>query len=193
LPTFARANEIRRLEDVRATAPLRAHLHDPLMTRSGFEHRAAFVDGLCKGLLNIHILAGLAGENGWQGMPMIGCGNQHHIDIFPVEDSAEILDGIGFSAALFFANLDTFGQVRVVHIADDCAVNFRIEKETFEIPLPHTAATDQTQTDFAAGTRFGGADRPDEGGGQAAQSQWREANGEGGSAQEFATGHLAHN
>jgi hypothetical protein len=40
------------------------HLHDTLVPVSGGEHGVAFIDGLGERLLNIHILPGLAGQDG---------------------------------------------------------------------------------------------------------------------------------
>ena len=190
---LAGANEITGLDDVLATAPLRPHLDDALVALGRLEHRAPFVNGLGERLLDIHILPGLAGEDGRQGVPMVGRGDEHHIHILAIEHAVEVLHRIGFPAALLLANLDPFGDPRFVHVADHDAVHLGVEEETFKVALSHAAAADQAEADLVVWARFGGADGPDKGGGETVEGDGRQTGSQGGFTQELAAGDRCHN
>ena len=51
----------------------------------------AFPHGERKGLLDVDVLARVAGHDGLDGMPVVGRGDDHRVDVLLVEDAAEIL------------------------------------------------------------------------------------------------------
>ena len=175
LPSLPERMNSRRLDDVLATAPLRTHLHDALVALGRLEHGAAFVNGLGQRLLDIDVLAGLAGEDGRQGVPVVGRGDEHHVHVLAVEDAAEVLHRVGLLAALLLANLDALGDPRVVHVADDDAIDFGVEEEAFEVALAHAAAADEPEPDLLVGPGLGGIRAAGQHGSQAAQGQGRQA------------------
>jgi hypothetical protein len=78
---------------------LGAGLNDALVFASRFGNGAALADVMRERLLNVHVLAGFACENGGAGVPVIGGRDQHRIDIAQFEKLAEVLKraGIGTS------------------------------------------------------------------------------------------------
>src|SRR5581483_5507755 len=83
-------------------AALRADLdHAPVFV-GGVYHRLAFLDGLAGRLLAVDILAGLAGVDGHDGVPVVGRADGDGVYILTVEDVAVIfgkqrraLNGLG--------------------------------------------------------------------------------------------------
>src|SRR5215472_15859134 len=94
---------------------------------------------------------------------MVGRCHQHYVHILTVEHTAEVLHGIGMFSSLLLANLKCLAEHGVIYIAENGAINFRIEEEAFEIAATHPAATDQAQTDFLIRTRFTRPSGADEG------------------------------
>jgi hypothetical protein len=50
----------------------------------------------------------------------------------------------------------------VVDVANHNTVDFRVKKKAFEIPLPHSAGTNETQADLIVRAWFAGANGADE-------------------------------
>jgi hypothetical protein len=66
-------------------------------------------------LLDVHVLARLAGPNGRQGVPVVGHGDQDAVDVLVVEHAAEVRFGLGRSAS---DQLDPLGEQVLVRIAE---------------------------------------------------------------------------
>ncbi|OQC03267.1 MAG: hypothetical protein BWX80_02871 [Candidatus Hydrogenedentes bacterium ADurb.Bin101] len=64
---------------------MKAGLHHPVVTTGGFDHAPAFHHLQGKGLLDIHILAGITGMNRLQRVPMVRRGNDHRIDVVTIQ------------------------------------------------------------------------------------------------------------
>src|SRR5215471_4230436 len=105
LAELAGAYQLRCLEDVFATAPLRAHLCNTVVAPAGLEHGATFTDGFSQRFLDVNILACLAGEHCRQSVPMVRSGDQHCIYVFPLQNTTEVLCDVRLCAAPFLANL----------------------------------------------------------------------------------------
>ena len=71
--------------------PLRAHLHHPVVAPRRLDHPTALADGERERLLGIDVLARIAGHDRLEGVPVVGRGDDHGIDVLLVEDPAEIL------------------------------------------------------------------------------------------------------
>ena len=67
-------------------APVGAHLYDALGALGRFHHFAAFDDGQAERLLDIDILTGVAGIDEHRGMPVVGRGDDHGVDVFVFEE-----------------------------------------------------------------------------------------------------------
>ena len=71
---------------------MRADLDDPLVLPRGLDHRPALGDRHREWLLDIYVLACLAGGDHLDRVPVVGRGDHDSVDILAIEDRAEILD-----------------------------------------------------------------------------------------------------
>src|ERR1017187_4561710 len=69
-------------------------------------HRSAFPNGIANRFFTIHILPCRTGIHHYQGMPMVGCADNHNIYVFIVEQLAII--AIGFYFGCIFTH---FGKI----------------------------------------------------------------------------------
>lgn len=97
-----------------AAAVLRAVLHDTVVLLGRFDALATFEHVVANRLFNIHILAGLAGPNGNQRVPVIGGGNGDRVEVFVFECFAHIFHRGGTVAApLFDIDRATIVQIAI--------------------------------------------------------------------------------
>ena len=91
--------------------PLRAHLHDPVVPPGRLDHPPAFADREREGLLDVDILARVARHDRLDGMPVVGRGDDHRVDVLLVEDAAEILVPLDRAAEFRQPRGDSVGQL----------------------------------------------------------------------------------
>jgi hypothetical protein len=108
-------NEFDGLLVVLHAALLRAHLDDALVFLRGSHRHVPFADELAHGLLEIDVLAGLAGGNHRQHMPLLVGGDHHGIDILVFKQLA-IVRIRGDAVAT--GKLAAVAHVLGVHVAD---------------------------------------------------------------------------
>src|SRR5213083_1535403 len=89
-PDWAAAQVVERLPQERARTILRAHLDHAAVLPGRRHHLLSFPKIVGKRFLDINVLAGLTGPNRRQRMPMIGQADDHRVDGFVVENSAEV-------------------------------------------------------------------------------------------------------
>ena len=65
--------------------PLHAHLQHALEFFGLVGNHFAFLGRVRHGLLNVHVFAALHGREGDGCMPMVGRGDEHRIDVRPLE------------------------------------------------------------------------------------------------------------
>jgi hypothetical protein len=106
----------------RIVVALRPHHHHAFVLVPGLEHPLAFVDENRERLLDVDVLAGRAGHDGEHGMPMVGGGHHHAIDIFVFVHPAKIAVAFGIRA---FQVRQAFIQARLVDVAHRHAVDVR--------------------------------------------------------------------
>ena len=95
LAELAGLEEILDFAKVLGGAVLGADVDHPLVSSSGAEHGLAFTDVVGEGLFDVDILAGLAGEDRRDGVPVVRRGDVNGVDLFFLEDAAEILMDLG--------------------------------------------------------------------------------------------------
>ena len=100
------------------TATLRAKLHDPVVFPRRLDHPTAFDDVVARRFLGVNILACLAREDRDQRVPVVRRGVDNDVDLFVVEQAAEVLFGTGSLAAVFLDNSHGLGEIGVVDVAD---------------------------------------------------------------------------
>ncbi len=106
-------------------AALRADLHDALVLARGLDHLAAFPHVVAGGLLDVDVLAGLAGPDGGQRVPVVGRGDGDGVDFLVVEELAHVAVDPGLGA-LELLDLRRSAFLRfLVHVADGRHTAFR--------------------------------------------------------------------
>lgn len=97
---------------------LAAGLQDDVVAPSRLHHLAAFGDEEAERLLAVDVLAGLAGVDGDQGVPVIGDGDDDGVDIAIVEDAAIVGVGGAFLAGRVLDLLLGGVEASAIDIAD---------------------------------------------------------------------------
>jgi hypothetical protein len=141
----------RFLEEFRGAA-LDADLDNALGFRSDLDHAAAFGDGERERFLDVDILAGTAGVDEHQGVPMIGAGDGDGFDVFVFEEFAVVFvagwRGAGFGG----------GEVEVIvaEIADGDGAGVAVFQETFVNLVAAVAEADEAHLEAAVGAEYAG-------------------------------------
>jgi hypothetical protein len=81
LANLATLNPLDRFLVNRTRPAMQANLRDAARLLGSLYHLTAFMNGETQRLFNIHILASAAGVDHLQGMPVIGRGDHHGVDI----------------------------------------------------------------------------------------------------------------
>ena len=100
---------------VLSAALLRAGLHDAVVLLGGLDGELALANRVAHRLLGINILAGLAGGDDRQHVPVRLRGDDHRVDVFVVHDFSEVAMGSDFLATGFTAKCV---EVRGVDVAN---------------------------------------------------------------------------
>ena len=148
LAQFARTDDLHRLLVVLAAVLLRADLHDAMVLLGGLNHGAAFTDGVRQRLLNVHILAGLAGVDRGQGMPVLVGRHDHRLDVLDLEQFAVVMERLDLLAAGQFASCR---RPRVVHVRDGNDAHARQLLEARQQVRAAPAAANQAYVDCVVG------------------------------------------
>ena len=77
-------------------AALGAVLDDPVVLAGGLDGDPALVDVVAARLLDVDVLAGLAGPDGHQRVPVVGRGDRDGVEVLVVEHAADVLLGGGW-------------------------------------------------------------------------------------------------
>ena len=80
----------------------------------GFDHLKSFLDGVAHRFLDVDVLAGLAGVDGDLGVPVIGRGHDHRVDILVFQQTLIVFVRLGARARGFGAEL----EILFVNVAD---------------------------------------------------------------------------
>ena len=145
----ATAHLLRCGRHVGRAAGLRADLHHAFGAPGRLNHQPAFADVVRAGLLNIDMLAGVAGEDGGGGMPVVGRGDDHGVHGLVLENAPQVADGFGSLAP---AGLDVLHGRRepvLIHIANVSDVHLIILHEGLEMIGAHAARADEGDGELA--------------------------------------------
>ena len=99
-----------------AGTALGADLDDAAVLAGRGDHLPAFPDVVGEGLLDVDVLARLAGPDGGQGVPVVGRGDGHGVDGLVVEQLAEVAVGCDLFAPVL-EGLELVVQDLLVHVA----------------------------------------------------------------------------
>ena len=90
LAEVALVDVVDRLAESRIRAALRSRLHDALVLAGRLDHLPALPDVVADRLLDVDILARLAGPHGDERVPVVGRRRGHHIDVLIFEQLAAV-------------------------------------------------------------------------------------------------------
>ena len=114
---LAGADRRNGLDHVGPRTALVAHLHHTVVFQGRADQQFVFRRVMARRLLEIDMLAGLHGHDGRGGMPVVGHGDHHGIDILRLEQTAQIPLAAGFAPADLGDILAAFGQSARIDIA----------------------------------------------------------------------------
>ena len=148
---------------------LGAVLDDAVIFGHGFDALAAFPDVVADGLFDVDILAGLAGPDGDQGVPVIGSGGGDGDDVFVLEEVADIFVADDFVALLFLVGDALFEDV-LIGITEGGEADVLLFTEGGDVGLAAGVEADDGDADGlvgADGAEVGGEHKAGAGGGGA--------------------------
>ena len=131
--------------DMIQRTPLRTGLDHAVVLACGLDHLARFIDDAGDRLLDVDILAGFASLDHNVGMPVVGCGDAHHVHGFVGENLAEVLDGL-WRMALFPSRGGRPLEVWLVDVTN---------RNNLEVGLPHRVIHIRTSSFAHADKRSG--------------------------------------
>ena len=137
-----------RFEVMRTRPALGADLDDLLVAAGGLDHEPALADVVAARLLDINVLAGVAGEDRGRGVPVVGRGDPHGVHALIVEDLPHVLDGFRLGAGQFLGRVDGLGEAVGIHVADVGDADILAGGEQFQVIGPHAARTDDADGDL---------------------------------------------
>ena len=123
---------------VQAAALLRAVLHDAAMLGGGLDALAAFEDVVADRLLDVHVLARLAGPDRDQRVPVIAGGHRHGVEILVIERRANVDDALRLVAAQLLDGRPPRGEqprVGVDDVGDRDVVVFQLAGKGLDVRL----------------------------------------------------------
>ena len=138
---------------MRAASLLRADLHDSLVLPGRVHHRSPFDDVVRQRLFGVHVLAGGAGGNEDVGMPVVRRADDDGVDVFAVDNLAEVLNGLHILSgpACLFHICDGIGNPLFIRIAEGGQFDFWHLQKIPEIGPAHAAAADEGDSDLFVG------------------------------------------
>ncbi len=107
----------------RRTPPVRSDLNHAFVASSSLDHLASLVDRDGQRFFNVHVLAGVAGVDCLNGVPVIRRGDHHGIDVFTFHYFSEVTVG-SLASATFFLGLGQGSLVDIAQRHDLCIVMF---------------------------------------------------------------------
>ena len=116
LAEVALPHEIQRFRVAVRSARAVGALHDALVLAGRLDHLPAFEDVVGSRFLDVYVLAGLAGPDRHQRVPVIGRGDHDGVDVLAVQELAHV----GVRGNLLVTLLETLhlrAEVGVVHVA----------------------------------------------------------------------------
>src|SRR5205823_8912247 len=128
LADAAAANEVGRLLAPGGRAALDTALNDALVAARRLDHAAALGDAKRQRLLDVDVLAGLAGVDGHQGVPVIGSADDDGVEVAAFEKLAVVAESLRIAANLLGGEVD----IRLIDIADGDNIGVLVLQEGVE-------------------------------------------------------------
>ena len=135
---------------------LTAGLENNFVLVDRLHHLTTLPDRMSKRFLAVNVFACLSGVNGDQGVPMVGHGNDHGIDVVAFENFAIILINIDLlpvgDTAVVLEPFDAFFGAWQENIGDGGDGGAFNAAETLHMLRPHVAHADHAESDAIVGT-----------------------------------------
>ena len=158
LAELSRADDLDGLLEVGRRALLGADGHDLVGLAGGAEHRLAFGDVVRDRLLDVDVLAGQHGLDRGQGVPVVGRGDDHRVQVLAVEHRPIVAGRVRGVAFVFLDAFGGFAGVVVIDVGDGDDLDVGLGEERIEELIAPTPRADQAEPDFLVG-RAGRGDR----------------------------------
>ncbi len=139
------------LLEVLARPLLRTDLADPLVAPGCIDHGATLLDVVANRLLAVDILAGHAGVNKRDGVPVVGRADDHSVHVVPLKNRVKVDRCRWLLAILFLDLLRSPVQMPLVHVAKGNDRDFRRPHEDIQVIPALAAAADERNSDRLAG------------------------------------------
>lgn len=134
---------------------LRAQLHDAVVFFHGGDHPLAFDDVVSVRLFNVDIFAGLAGEDGGDGVPVIGSADHDGVEAVVVEQVTKIADDLWFLSLQSGDGVHGVAEAGGVDLGDGDDFGLGVFREVTVESSSATAGPDHADADAFAGGGFG--------------------------------------
>jgi len=119
------------------------------------DHGAAFADRVCQRFLDKYIFAGLAGLNGRESVPVVRRGHHDGVEIFALQQFAEIVVRFGLVPLRFLNCRDGGVEVLLIEIADGRRGHVGMLHELIEAGGSLASQADEADLNLVAGRRPG--------------------------------------
>jgi hypothetical protein len=135
------------------TAALGAVLHDASVFAGGFDQDATFFDVVAEGFFDINILAGLAGPDRHQRMPVVRRGDAEHVEVFVFESLADILNTNRRTPLLFLDTAEVFGEGSGIGIDQVSNLDARQSQKSADVSTTATVQPGNSDTHSVIGAQ----------------------------------------
>ncbi len=140
-----------RVGVVRSAALLRPHLDDAIVLARDVHHHAALADRQRQGLLDVDVLARLAGHHRRQRVPVVRRADDDRVDVGSVEHAAEVPGHqFGRLREVPRHQILDLRALRVIDVTERHDLRAQAQRLA-QVAGAHAAATDQPHADAAVG------------------------------------------
>ena len=136
---------------------LGSELDDAVIFAGRLDHPPAFDDIVAGGLLDVNILAGLAGKHSQKRMPVVGRGDRDGVDRLVVEQAAKVFLDLRRLSGRTFDGLHGLGEHRIIDVADRDDLGLRVSGKHLGMIESAVAQTDDGDAHPLAGGCVSGA------------------------------------
>ena len=126
-------------------------LTDPVVAPGCIHHGAAFLDVVAERFLAVDILAGHAGADKRDGVPVVGRADDHRVHVVPLENRVKVNGRRGLLAVLFLDLVSGPVHVPLVHVAKSSDRDLRRTHEDVQVVATLAAAADERNPNGLAG------------------------------------------
>ena len=147
LAEIALADEFLGRAIVTPATLLGAHLHHAVVLTGHLGHPLALVDKERHRLLDVDVLAGRAGHHRLQGVPMVGRGDHHGLDVLVIEHFAKVAIGLRAAAQLS----DAFIHARRIGLGERHHIGVLLVLKVEDMLRADESVTNETDADAVVG------------------------------------------